>query len=134
MNPRDETTDLGEGFDTMTRRLLRRGIPYGPSLPRNAADDGVDRGLLFLAYQASIVDSFEKIINDWTNNDLMPQPKGHDPLIGQSSAPGRARAVDFAAAAGAAVTLKIDREWVFPTGGGYFFAPSRSALGGRLAS
>jgi Dyp-type peroxidase family len=69
VNPRDNTTDLGPDFDTLTRRILRRGIPFGKPLanPLNG-DDGLSRGLHFLCYQASIVDQFEKLQQDWANN------------------------------------------------------------------
>src|SRR3712207_8404725 len=41
-------------------RLIRRGIPYGPPLSADAADDG-GRGLLFLAYQADLARQFEHV-------------------------------------------------------------------------
>lgn len=133
VNPRDDVTDLGDGFDTLKRRMIRRGIPYGPSLPEDSSDDQIDRGLLFLSYQASIVNSFEKVTQDWANTTLNPQPNGHDPIIGQSSSPGRSRFVDFKRQEGEPISLPIDVEWVHPTGGGYFFAPSLEAIGNQLA-
>jgi len=120
VNPRDDATDLGDEFDTLKRRMIRRGIPYGPSFAGGVEDDGVDRGLLFLAYQSSIVDSFEKVTLNWANSKLAPQPNGHDPIIGQTSNPGRSRSVEFKRETGTSVLLDIDTEWVFPTGGGYF--------------
>src|SRR5205085_11081160 len=68
--------------DTQTHRVLRRGIPFGeasdstPGRPRRDARDNrptsksldQGRGLLFLAYQTSIVDQFEFIIQKWVNN------------------------------------------------------------------
>src|SRR5262249_21349261 len=47
VNPRDQDSDKGDPFDTLTRRIIRRGIPYGPPLPKPPgnqlpADDGVD--------------------------------------------------------------------------------------------
>ncbi len=134
VNPRDDSTNLGDGFDTLSRRMIRRGIPYGPSLPDGAPDDGVDRGLLFLAYQVSIAGAFEKITQDWTNQRANPQPDGYDPIIGQSDEAGRRRTVSIRRSTGLDVPLEIDTEWVFPTGGGYFFAPSIDALTTVLAA
>ncbi len=59
-NPRDDQ-DTNE---TLTHRLLRRGIPYGPrslSTFTDPIDDTVDRGLFFIAYQTSIENQFEHI-------------------------------------------------------------------------
>jgi Dyp-type peroxidase family len=137
VNPRDESTDLGDGFDPITRHMIRRGIPYGKPLPHDSPDDGEDRGLLFLAYQASLEQSFEKVTSDWTNQTQNPSPEGHDPVIGQTNANGsRTRRVVLPNRQNSAVScpVAIDREWVFPTGGGYFFSPSLSAIAGRLAN
>ena len=35
VNPRDQATDVGSEFDTLTRRILRRGIPFGTSPSRS---------------------------------------------------------------------------------------------------
>lgn len=129
---------------TQTHRLLRRGIPYGEpscSTPHAPVHDyaKVDRGLLFLAYQTSIVEQFEFVQKEFANNpDFKEAGTGYDPIIGQNGK-SRAREREFV------VTFKdydyyesdgkerservlIDKEWVIPTGGGYFFAPSLEAL------
>jgi Dyp-type peroxidase family len=112
------------------RRILRRGIPYGPEFVESespyppdgnpAADQ--DRGLLFLCYQASIADQFEFIQSHWANHDDFPQPEdGRDPIISQDVADPRFR-----------IPPRPDRltlaRWVLTTGGDYFFSPSMSAL------
>jgi Dyp-type peroxidase family len=109
-------------------RLLRRGIPYGPPLPAGAAtDDGQDRGLLFVAYQASIARQFELIQQQWFNQPdfppgVRPEP-GADPLVGQPS--GR-HEVRLPTEHGH-VAIGLDR-FVTVTAGGYFFTPSIRAL------
>ncbi len=91
-----------------------------------------DRGLLFLAYQTSIERQFEFVTGAWVNNPNFPDPNaGHDPILGQNDEAGanRVRTCVFQANNSdnnAAISLPVD--WVTPTGGGYFFTPSISAL------
>jgi Dyp-type peroxidase family len=126
INPRDHDSNLGDPFDTLRRRVIRRGIPYGPSLPPGSADDGVDRGLHFLCYQTSIEEQFEVLQSGWANSVFNPSPRGHDMLIGQTET--GSREIELLAPDGAAHIVTAPMEWVVTTGGGYFFAPSVSAI------
>jgi len=97
-----------------------------------ADPDATDRGLLFLSYQASIGEQFEFLLQKWANDQanpnegLAPDPGyGIDPIIGQlASSPKRYVIVGKTHQR---VTLPA-LPWVLPTGGGYFFTPSRTAL------
>ena len=138
VNPRDDPTDTSGLRETKTRLMLRRGIPYGPAKEpaRGLEDDGVDRGLLFMSYQASIDRQFEFVTKTWANLDNSPHDStpatGHDPIVGQN--PG-----------GRFVRIPIDEDplhdvhiplpaepWIVMTGGAYFFTPAISALSGAL--
>jgi deferrochelatase/peroxidase EfeB len=116
--------------DTETHRLLRRGIPFGdPFDPTVIPDDG-NRGLLFLAYQTSIVKQFEFVTTQWVNNPSFKDPgSGHDPILGQSNKNGcRERSFTLKLRNGEEQTIRLEKDFVIPTGGGYFFAPSISAM------
>ena len=141
--PRNEDTPGGSHplnggeASTQTRRILRRGIPFGASFTRHApagrpgaADASFpnDRGLNFLCYQASIEDQFEFIQTAWVNNKDFPNlpelndgnSDGHDPIISQSVA---GREFTLPLTADDVLRLTGIQRWVTTTGGEYFFSP-----------
>ena len=135
VNPRDVATNLGPDFDTLTRRILRRGTPFGaPLADPLKGGDGVSRGLHFLCYQASIADQFVTLQQNWANNVAVPVSGGNDMIIGQTAT--QARSIDLqpivTGQPGESVTALT--QFVKPTGGGYFFAPSISAIRDVLAA
>jgi Dyp-type peroxidase family len=133
VNPRDGATDLGKPEDNLARMILRRGIPFGPPLigvkrPAKTLFNK-ERGLMFLNYGGSIEDQFEFLQRRWSNSSVQPNFGGFDPIIGQNgSSTGRIRFIDFPKPGGGTVRIKFRKEWVIPSGGGYFFAPTISAV------
>ena len=130
--PRDEETREGGESDTQTHRLLRRGIPFGASLPKgvSASDPTAtaafpdDRGLLFLCYQTSIERQFEFVQQKWVNDPNFPrQGAGHDPIISQVDGTRQ-----ITLPGGRPDHVALMQRFVTTTGGDYFFQPSLSAL------
>ncbi|KGS83868.1 Dyp-type peroxidase family protein [Burkholderia pseudomallei MSHR7500] len=119
VNPRK-----GPGDFVDIPRLLRRGIPFGPTV---ADDPEAERGLFFVAYQASIVRGFEFISGQWMNSH--DRPSGHsgdDMLVGR---PFDSRSVPIKHGT-VAITVSNSQaqQWIRPTGGAYLFAPSKAGL------
>jgi deferrochelatase/peroxidase EfeB len=121
VNPRKGPADVVD-----VPRILRRGIPFGPTLD---IEPTAERGLLFLAYQSSIQNAFEFINGHWMNSHNRPG-LGDDILIGR---PFDSRTMQIVGPTGAVTVSTNGQQWIRPTGGAYLFAPSKSGLG-RLAT
>jgi Dyp-type peroxidase family len=83
-NPRD---GIPYGHDmTRRHRIIRRGMPYGPPLPDGADDDGRERGLLFLCFNADLVRQFEFIQREWVlDGNIFGLGDDRDPLLGDGT-------------------------------------------------
>ncbi|TKB71215.1 MAG: Dyp-type peroxidase [Nitrospira sp.] len=118
VQPRDDSTDIGPMERTFQKLILRRGITFGRELGKS---DG-DRGLLFVAYQTSIVDQFEFIMNDWVNDENKPHANsGVDPIIG-----GARDSTILLNNGNTTFPLTVPGGWVVAAGGEYMFSPSLS--------
>ena len=116
VNPRDDATDLGIKEKTFQKLLLRRGITFGPEIEDQPH---AERGLLFVAFQTSIVDQFEFLMNDWVNEANKPHASGGvDPIIGAASN----TKISLVNGTNSS-DLPIPGGWVVATGGEYMFAP-----------
>src|SRR5262249_33925694 len=82
-NPRD-AKGFFEGRLSNRHRIIRRGRSYGPPLPADAtADDGQERGLVFVCFNTSIERQFETIQALWVDDgDPFGLGPDKDPLIG----------------------------------------------------
>jgi hypothetical protein len=81
-NPRE--SQIVQRSANYTRRIVRRGMPYGPRFDRSAPADTTPRGLLGSFLCASLIAQFESIMYDWINLGLQdPRITGtNDPIIG----------------------------------------------------
>ncbi len=68
------------------RRIIRRGVPYGPQFTYDPAvpDDGIERGLLGAFMCGDLAAQFEFLQKVWSNMDISaPMLRGsRDPIIG----------------------------------------------------
>jgi len=144
-NPRGDIIEQlgGTEKDERSRRIARRGIPYGKRIRHPNAFQALDDlpskgvGLLFMCFQSSIRKQFAFMQRSWANNqDFATGAVGIDPIIGQ---------IDHE---GGEPVSQIDQPWLAEwngegprtpsffghftqmRGGEFFFAPSIPYLSG----
>jgi Dyp-type peroxidase family len=123
-NPRD-------GFQGRPApRILRRGMSYGVQYEK---DQNAERGVMFMAYNASIAEQFE-VIQRWINgaNSTGIFSAQNDPLVGIGTEPGprtfRFIAKNTKTGKDEVRRLSIPQPFVGLEWGLYLFVPSKSAL------
>ena len=126
VNPRGGT--IVQRIANYTRRLIRRGMPYGPDFDPAHRDDDRERGLLGNFIGASLGAQFEAIMCDWLNLGLQdPDVTGaNDPLIG-ANAPETSW-FDLTLRNGGRIRLRGFPRFVTTRGGAYTFLPSLPAI------
>ncbi len=89
INPRGQpVTGQGvPGGSNNTHRLIRRGLPYGPTYDPRKPYDGVERGLLGYFINSNIENQYEFVLGHWVNDSefagaVRLNPKSKDPMIG----------------------------------------------------
>ncbi|WP_114227050.1 MULTISPECIES: Dyp-type peroxidase [Sphingomonas] len=110
-----------------TRRLVRRGMPYGPPYDP-AKPDTIERGLLGNFIGANIAAQFEAIMCDWLNLGLQDPDitRSNDPLLGANQP--ETSWFDLRLKDGSKLRLRGFPRFVFARGGAYTFIPSMAAL------
>lgn len=123
-NPRD-----GLGWDgalSFRHRIIRRGMPYGPRLPEGVTeDDGAERGLVFISFQANLARQFEAIQVQWLNDGNV-FGLGHDVdfIMGTHRPEGGSMVIQGECP----FYLGPQDDFVTVRGGEYLFVPGISAL------
>jgi deferrochelatase/peroxidase EfeB len=110
-----------------SRRLVRRGMPYGPDYDPTRPDTK-ERGLLGNFLGANISAQFEAMSYDWINLGLQdPRITGsNDPMLGAND-PATSW-FDLPLKSGATIRLRGLPRFVTTRGGAYTFLPSLSAI------
>ena len=119
MNPRDTAANMNR------RRMIRRGATYGPHLPEDKPDDGVERGIAAFVICASLIRQFEFAQNVWINDKNFHElGNERDPIIGNQDG-----TLEFKIPK-RPIRKKITGLPAFTTvkGGAYFFLPGLKAL------
>ena len=128
-NPRDA---LGwGGRRSMRHRIIRRGMPYGPPLAPGAEDDGAERGLIFICFNASIARQFEVVQMQWCNSgNIFGLGEESDWLLGANRNTGRPDEGQGKMTIQGKPPFSLTPQPAFVTtkGGEYLFLPGISAL------
>ncbi|HWM08948.1 MAG TPA: Dyp-type peroxidase [Solirubrobacteraceae bacterium] len=124
-NPRD-ARGFFDGRLSNRHRIVRRGRPYGsPLAPGALEDDGVERGLVFVCFNAGIWRQFETVQALWID-DGDPFGLGHDKdfLVGEPHGTEGKMTIQGRPP----FFLKPQPRFVTMRGGEYLFRPSMSGL------
>jgi Dyp-type peroxidase family len=125
MNPRNSTVAGNSG---LKRRIIRRGLPYGPPYDPDRPDDGIERGLLGLFIGVSLKDQFEFLMSDWANKGTFAPGLGDakDPVLGDNAAADSTFTIPVQGAK--PIVLTGLSRFVTTRGGAYCFLPSATAI------
>jgi deferrochelatase/peroxidase EfeB len=111
-----------------SRRLIRRGMPYGPVYDPDHPDVTVERGLLGNFIGANLGAQFEAMSCDWLNLGLQdPRITGsNDPLLGANDP--ETSWFDIPLKTGEVIRLRGLPRFIQTRGGAYTFLPSIPAI------
>jgi len=127
-NPRDAFGFNGELVNR--RRIMRRGLPYGQYVPEGEpVRDEDDRGIIFMALNASLFRQFEFVQQQWIEygNDLH-QGNDKDLVIGNHGGKGESVFQGTNDPKNPPFICANLPNFVELRGGDYFFLPSLTAL------
>ena len=129
VHPRDAFGFSGRLIDR--RRITRRGLPYGRPVPEGEhGSDTDERGIVFMALNASLSRQFEFVQQQWVEygNDAH-QGNDKDMLTGNHGGRGKFVVQGSADATNPPFVCNNLPNFVELRGGDYFFLPSMTALG-----
>lgn len=135
VNPRD--TFGFEGRLIHRRRISRRGLPYGPPAPpedtvegkNTEALDAIDRGIAFMALNASLSRQFEFVQQQWISYGNDAKLGNEKDLLMAHHEPGERFGIQGdTSPANPPLFCTALPNFVELRGGGYFFIPSITAL------
>jgi deferrochelatase/peroxidase EfeB len=134
INPRGQpvTGQNEPGGSNNTHRIIRRGMPYGPTYDPTKPYDGIERGLLGYFINSSIENQYEFVLKQWVNDSefagaVRLHPKSKDPMIGTQDP---AESIFVIPQANGAPPIKITGFSTFITtkAAAYCFLPSITAV------
>jgi deferrochelatase/peroxidase EfeB len=125
MNPRNGVVAGNSG---LKRRIVRRGLPYGPLYDPQNPNDGIERGLLGIFIGVSLKDQFEFLMSDWANKgSFAPGLRDtKDPVLGDN--PDGATFLMPVEGQKKPVEIQGLSRFVRTRGGAYGFLPSVTAI------
>ena len=134
VNPRGQPV-AGQGVpggSNNSHRLIRRGLPYGPTYDRTQPYDGLERGMLFQFINANIENQYEFVLRQWVNDSefagaVRLHPKSKDPLIGTQN-PAESIFVIPQANGGPPIEVTGLSSFVTTKAAAYVFLPSVTAI------
>jgi Dyp-type peroxidase family len=125
MNPRRSLPFDGALVDR--HRIMRRGITYGEKLPDGAADDGEDRGVIFMCLQANLARGFEFVQSQWANGgNAFRLGQDQDVMLGPQDTESTAK-MTIPSTTGPFFLGPLSRV-VTMRGGEYYFTPGINGL------
>jgi deferrochelatase/peroxidase EfeB len=116
------------GGTTRNRRLVRRGLPYGPPFVPGQAADGIARGLIGMFINAQIEDQYEFVIKQWMNLGGFTAHLPNDSRDFFASGDGSAREFEVPLGPAAAVRVRTLSSFIKTRGSAYCLLPSRTGL------
>ena len=134
INPRGQPV-VGQnqpGGSNNTHRLIRRGMPYGPTYDPKQPYDGIERGLYGYFINSSIENQYEFVLGHWVNDSAFAgavrlNPKSKDPMIGTQD-PAESIFVIPQASGGPPITVTGLTTFMTTTAAAYCFLPSITAI------
>ena len=110
------------------RRVIRRGLPYGPTVPTERRDD-IEQGVVMMTVGASIFRQFEFVQQQWIQYGLDFNQGNHTcPIVGSHDTHRRYTIPADPASGKPPYFMSELKTFVECRGGDYFFLPSLTAL------